>query len=97
MVSFLGALIAACLAYSALAITPVVLLMRAKLPTVAALASIIITSCLYHDHKRNWVRLSYPHWLLRGFDDFYPATFGVSVIALLFVLKINIDRLIEKV
>lgn len=40
--------------------------------------------------------LSYPHWLLRGFDDFYPATLGVSVIAFLFVLKINLDRLIGK-
>ncbi|RSV19361.1 hypothetical protein CA236_04860 [Sphingomonas sp. ABOLG] len=94
MVTFLGALIAACLAYSALVVAPVILLMRAKLPKVAAL--VFVTACLYCDHERNWDMLSYPHWLLRGFDDFYPATLGVSVIAFLFVLKINLDRLIGK-
>lgn len=96
MVIFFAALIAACLAYCILVGAPVAFLMRVQLPKAAASASILITACLYCDHERNWESLFYPHWLLRGFDDFYPATFGVSILMLLVTLKINLDRLIKR-
>lgn len=96
MAIFFGALIAVCLTYCALVIAPVALLLRARLPKAASGASITITTCLYYDHVRNWDGLSYPYWLLRGFDDFYPVTMGASILMLLLALKSIWDKAIEK-
>ena len=88
MITFFAAIIAMALLFCGLAVMPVAVLLRCKLNRIALVVSIIIPASLYYDHIRNWDGISYPLWMLRGFDDFFPLPFFASVIAIAWVVRV---------
>jgi hypothetical protein len=89
LMAFFPLLLIAIAAYCLLTIAPVALLLRAGYCRLALAVAVMITLALWYDHSHNWDGISYPLWLLRGFDDFFGITIAASLIMVLIAVRAN--------
>jgi hypothetical protein len=88
MIPLFSAIIAIALIYCCFTVAPAAILLRFKSNKLALSASVIISAGLYYDHIRNWESISYPLWILRGFDDLFPLPFFASILMTVWVAKV---------